>query len=243
MFLKGLTVVTILSTLFLSAAHASTQYFSGVHSSTEGISESADLRDVFGLDNDTFWINDAISRGGSRVVLVNLELWRGSFPFPSGVNGDWGFTYLNGTDGQPYETDISKYRYSLVPPGETDYISANLLGFNHFSVNVGDFGADADNIYLRGYDKDENLVASASDLIPLGSSLFKRLEINSTDTPMTRIEWGSTGVFPETVLFDSVSSSFTYTLPAPIPLPASSLLLMGGLVALGGLTSRRRQRA
>lgn len=77
-----------------------------------------------------------------------------------------------------------------------------------------------------------NQVAGGVTTVDAGTSPFKFIQIVDTSTP-----------FPRQVRdgFDIDGVGFEEYVPAPVPLPAAGLMLLGGLAGMGGLALRRKK--
>ena len=103
-----------------------------------------------------------------------------------------------------------------------------------FSIDMGDNGEDADDIYLNLYKADGMLIDTISGLIDEGNSSFHTLSYDSGSFDIAYVDfWGDDPLGENTVYFNNVS--FT-----PVPLPASLLLLGSGFVTC--VLSRRKRR-
>ena len=102
-----------------------------------------------------------------------------------------------------------------------------------FSVDMGDKGEDADDIYLSLYRADGELISAISGLIGEGDDNFQTLSYDSGSFDIAYVDfWGSDPLGGNTVYFNNVS--FT-----PVPLPGGLLLLGSGLVTC--MLSRRKR--
>ena len=104
------------------------------------------------------------------------------------------------------------------------------------TVEMGDFGADFDNLLLQAFDgagAEGNLLASDTGTLPQGGSLFgfETLTIEADGIQSIRMIGGG-DEFPNSVFFDNIAVT---AIPEP-----SSLGALG--VGLGALCLRRRTR-
>ena len=104
------------------------------------------------------------------------------------------------------------------------------------SVQIGDFGADLDNLFMEAYGANDLFLAATSDV--LGANVENLLTLAIAATGIQYVLFGSTGQFNNSVFADNLT--FTQASVPPIPLPAGGMLL---LTALGGLAWAGRRAA
>ena len=98
------------------------------------------------------------------------------------------------------------------------------------AVDLGDFGDDADALFLRAYDSTDTLLASGSATLAAGVTAMLTLSVSAPGIAYVTFGGVSDPDGDSSVYADNLS--FT-----DVPEPASALLLAGGLL---GLAVRRR---
>jgi hypothetical protein len=104
------------------------------------------------------------------------------------------------------------------------------------SVDLGDFGADADNLLLQAFNPSDALIASDADSLAAGEEIMRTLSVSAGGISYVLFGSSLTDAFPNSVFVDNL----TYTTPHPVPLPAGGVLLVSALAAFGFAGSRRR---
>ena len=109
-------------------------------------------------------------------------------------------------------------------------------GADFVSIDMGDFGGiDADELYLKVYDTNNNLLATATDLLPSGVQGMRTLSVSAQN--ISYAIFGGIGYLgTSSVYYDNFS--FRQGSNA-VPEPASWAMMIGGL-AIAGAAMRRR---
>ena len=107
-------------------------------------------------------------------------------------------------------------------------------GTSSVSVDLGDYGADADTLFLEIYDSSDNLLAQATQFIDENFGSMVTLTLSSPG-----IAYAIFGARPPALQGSSVYAD-NFTIPS-VPVPATLPLLGGALAALG-LAGRSRRR-
>jgi hypothetical protein len=97
------------------------------------------------------------------------------------------------------------------------------------SVDLGDFGDDADQLFLNAYNSSNVLIASAGQL--LGAGVSGMVTLNVATAGIAYVTFGAVG--------DGGSSVYADNLSFDVPEPASAAVLGLGVL---GLAARRRLR-
>lgn len=113
-------------------------------------------------------------------------------------------------------------------------------GASNVSVRLGDFGMDADALFLEAYDASSNLIASTSYDLPANVSGMRSLGVAVSN--ISYVLFGSKGPGPygSSVIADDFS--FTPANLSAVPEPATWAMLMTGFASTGVAMRRRRAR-
>ena len=109
----------------------------------------------------------------------------------------------------------------------------NVAGVNSVSIDIGDFNGDPDNIFLNGYDSDNNLIAMDSAFNPGSLVGLTTLSIMASNIAWIEFGGGSQS-FPFSVFADNLTFDV-----AEIPLPGALILLITGIAGLRSVSGRR----
>ncbi len=104
------------------------------------------------------------------------------------------------------------------------------------SVALGDFDADDDNLFLTAYDSGNNVLSTTGAFLDRSVSGGPTLSVGSL-TPIAYVEFGSTGIYPNSVFFDNFTFNGT---------PGTPDVLSPGLILpflLGAFVYLRRRLA
>ena len=108
----------------------------------------------------------------------------------------------------------------------------SITGVRSVSVDMGDWGADADSLYLKAYDSGNNLLNAVYDTLSAYVDGGHTLTV-TTSADISYVLFNTDYPYPGSVFFDN----FTYTANA-VPLPSALLLFAPGLAGLAALRRR-----
>lgn len=108
---------------------------------------------------------------------------------------------------------------------------------NFVSIDLGDYGADADNIFLEVFSASNVSLGYVDLLRPSSSSAMDTLSL-----AVAGIAYAIFGTNDHDLGFIA-ADNLTWEQSAVVPIPAAGVLLVTGLGVLGGLGARRRKSA
>mgnify|MGYP000507116822 CR=1 FL=1 len=116
-------------------------------------------------------------------------------------------------------------------------------GINSVSVVLGDNGGDADNLFLKGFDDNDNLLGSSVKQLSAGTPGGFLLSVSAPQ--IAYVEFGRTierigeG---NSVQFDNFTYETSDEMPTPVPEPTSAMLLGTGLICATAWHIQRRNK-
>lgn len=132
----------------------------------------------------------------------------------------------NGTRGLIAQ-DAELIPINAVIGGGTDFVS----------VDLGDFNADSDDIFLRAYDAAN--VFLGEDTLTLAAAFSGMETLSVSFANISRVEFGGVGINGHSSVF---ADNFTFNeMAAAVPEPATWAFMIFGFGAIGGAMRRQRK--
>ncbi len=148
-------------------------------------------------------------------------------------NSDGGLVTREKYPGDPFTSPLSILPVFYYVSGNKSIAQFSIGGVNYVSVVMGDYNSDEDNIYLRSYDRYNNLLAEDSDTVPDWLYGGSALSVSTPGADISYVEFWGAGLNNNSVYFDN----FEYGV---VPEPASFMLFgIGGLAT--ALVTRKRK--
>jgi hypothetical protein len=182
----------------------------------------------------------AVSFAGSASAFTMIDFDAFAAGTPIGNNfGGYGVDFWNDTTntltvaaqypGPPFSSPNSAFDSNGY---SNSHNFAKFIGMpaNYVEVCMGDYDADAEDIFLEAYDDSNNLVASDSDFLPADLNGGKVVSVSAAS--IRWVKFYSTGSYPGSVFFDNFGFE-------PVPEPTTVSLVGFGLLGLAGLLKRR----
>lgn len=128
-------------------------------------------------------------------------------------------------------------RSTIGNPADTFWTATFSSLVSGISIDLGDFNADADRLFISAFNLADELIETVTlDILDTEIEL-QTLSLTSID--VVKITFGVTG---EIGLGGIFADNLTYTTLAAVPLPAGGLLLIGALGGLGFAGRRRKAK-
>ncbi len=189
------------------------------------------------LTHSLLALGAALSVGSANATVIDFS------SAPGGCNASYsesGVTFSAGPDG------VTASNFGPTPNTTPGLISCNSGNFSPttalfssafsgaISVDLGDFNADADDIFLRLFDAGNMLLAS--DTFHLDASFIGMHTLTANAANVAYAVFGGVGAVGSSVYADNFTFNSQQTVPEP-----GALLLVG--TALAGLALLRRRQA
>ncbi len=186
----------------------------------------------------------AVAMSGSAHAMTTLDFEE----FFSGTN-------LSGVDlgGVSFDVDgaivqtlpddpsgLSVITISALPFSQPNPFVAtfSLIDVTEVSVDIGDFGADADDLFLRAFDASDTLLDSAFDSLAENEQGMKTLSVSALSA-IAYVEFGSIGIDNNNNVY---ADNFTFNrTTAVIPEPATWIMMILGFGLVGVRLQRKRK--
>jgi hypothetical protein len=166
---------------------------------------------------------------GSGGVIVDDITPPGTFPwvtFSSGGNA----IYTSATPDPTHGGNVAVLPSPYVNGYRADF---TIGGVDLVTVDLGDYDADIDNIFLKAYDAKGNLLQQDSSVIPDWSYDYTTLQVTKEeDQPFfAYVVFGSTGSYPNSIYADNFG----------VHAPGAPAIALIGLAPLARAWARRRR--
>lgn len=173
----------------------------------------------------------------SVATLAITVDFNSAFGSPDGYS-DQGVTFgYNGT-GIYWFSESPNGTNALTMTRDLDaFWRADIIGgASMVSVDLGDFGEDADQVYLSVYDDTDNLLGTTSQII--GQDISGLFTLSLFSSNISYATFGTTAAYG---LGGIYADNFTYDPTSVIPIPAAAWLFGTALLGFIGLSRRKNK--
>ena len=158
-----------------------------------------------------------VDLGGVTITAGTSDVTTDAFgPTPNGTTGIVSYDFTTGSFSDPFTATFDAL------------VSA-------VSVDLGDYNSDADTLYLFAYDAANTLLDSY--MTAIDASFIGMVTLSVAAAGIDHVVFYGVGLNDENNVY---ADNLTFDGVAPVPLPATGLLLLGGLGLLGGLRRSRK---
>lgn len=165
--------------------------------------------------------------------------------FDAGVNGpsysESGVTFT-GLGGGSFTTlfgPTPNGTFGLIVDNFNPIQGSFLSAVSMVSVDLGDFNADADDLFLRAYDSADNFLGQ--DTLTIPSTFTGLMTLNVSFAGISRVEFGGVGLNGQSNVY---ADNFSFDMAGNgVPEPAAWAMLVIGFGAMGGAMRARTRKA